>query len=89
MLEPEPNLEYNHIWNGFDVYGQKVYGKIVAEIQVLYHFNDCQRLDVHSVYVNGHVPRDFSSHFHGWTLNLQHYLDPRYGYFIFKQFILE
>lgn len=79
ILEPDPNLTYTFSWDKRNIYNQKVYGIVEAEVSVGYEYSKCEHIlwTAQMVRIKGfHV--DISA-IGGWNLNIHHHYNPYQG----------
>ena len=78
-LEPEPELSYSFSWDKTNIYNQKVYGLVEAEVSIGYDYNDCTHVlwTAQMVKIKG-FQVDISN-VGGWNLNIHHHYNPHEG----------
>ena len=90
-LEPDTNLRHTFAWDKRNIYNQKVYGIVDAEVSVGYEYETCSHLvwSAQMVRIKGYDV-DISN-IGGWNFNIHHHYNPYQGtyyllYFISKEF---
>ena len=84
-LEPDDNLKHTFSWDKRNIYNQKVYGIVDAEVSVGYEYETCTHVmwSAQMVRIKG-FDVDISN-LGGWNLNIHHHYNPYQGrYFIHK-----
>lgn len=78
-LEPEPMLRYTFSWDKTNIYNQKVYGLVEAEVSIGYDYADCAHVlwTAQMVKIKG-FQVDISN-VGGWNLNIHHHYNPHEG----------
>ena len=79
-LEPDPQLEHTFAWDKTNIYNQKVYGIVDAEVSVGYEYSDCPGKLLWSVQMVR--IRGFDVDISGigdWHLNIHHHYNPYQG----------
>ena len=78
-LEPEPMLRYTFSWDKTNIYNQKVYGLVEAEVSIGYDYADCAHVlwTAQMVKIKG-FQVDISN-VGGWNLDIHHHYNPHEG----------
>lgn len=78
-FQPDTDLRYTFGWDKTNIYNQKVYGLVKAEVSIGYEYSDCVRLiwSVHMVKLRG-FDVDISG-IKNWNLNIHHHYNPYQG----------
>ena len=78
-LEPDTNLKHTFGWDKRNIYNQKVYGIVDAEVSVGYEYEGCPHIlwSAQMVRIKG-FDVDISN-LGGWNLNIHHHYNPYQG----------
>ena len=84
-FEPDQNLHYTFSWNRRNVYNQKVYGFVEADISVGYHYESCG----HPIWITQMSRmKGFDvdiSDIGGWNLDIHHHYNHYQGILIYQE----
>ena len=78
-FEADPSLSFTFEWNKRNVYNQKVYGVVEAEVSIGYQYSSCAHTLWNSQLVRLKGFDVDVSHIGGWNLNIHHHYNPYQG----------